>query len=707
MKYPLQIYIIWKAGNYSTATKDPCFQLAETIFSSFNRKVKEPLERGVGIPIYFISDRTALANSIQWEAAVKTVVVWFITEEMLLEADHLEWKKELHQLLESSNQPLIIPVALTKNADSFSKRLENNDWVLLKREEDWNSQKDFLVNKLALYLIEKLQPTGKEELTLFISHNKKDGSGIAAAIREVVEQDELNIGVYTDTPSLGKKGRFESQLEEQIGQSIFLIINTNLYNEEDYCLQVLLKAKKENRPVVLLNAQYKVTYRVWPYLGNIPTVQLPVIQGDKSEKGYLKVLAEEGEKVYEEVVHYIFLEALRSIYQQQFLRMLIQNVQKRAVPFGVAPELLTLHQQGIVQGQLVLYPDPPLGATEMQLLKKYFNTSIITPTLYPILRASILEEEGQDYQTILEDCVVGFSVSEPPAVEQGKYQGVSIWHLQDALVELARYLLMCGATPAYGGRLQYQAAQFNLTAILVSLSRTYNSHTNATMKIKNHLIALDEEQAKKETALQLGYSDVVEFIRYDSLEHTQQSSTPLIKKAQNALNLSNIRQRTFKEHNDAQLFIGGKLKGYSGLLPGLIEEAYWALKEGCPIYVVGAFGGSAGALAELLLKGESEDFRQTLEQQQQQEGWQQLYQQYLLEAQQCPTWEEQEEQIRKRVYYQHLQLFFLKERQKAKGNYINNGLSKEENEQLFTTKNILQISSLVLKGLHSYFNEFK
>ena len=52
---------------------------------------------------------------------------------------------------------------------------------------------------------------------------------------------------------------------------------------------------------------------------------------------------------------------------------------------------------------------------------------------------------------------------------------------------------------------------------------------------------------------------------------------------------------------DARILLGGKLSGYSGFLPGLFEEALLAMEDSVPLYILGGFGGSAGALSEALL----------------------------------------------------------------------------------------------------------
>ncbi|MFL5350853.1 MAG: AAA family ATPase [Hyalangium sp.] len=50
----------------------------------------------------------------------------------------------------------------------------------------------------------------------------------------------------------------------------------------------------------------------------------------------------------------------------------------------------------------------------------------------------------------------------------------------------------------------------------------------------------------------------------------------------------------------ARVFIAGKLSGYSGRMPGILEETMLALALNQPLYVIGGFGGSAQVVGELL-----------------------------------------------------------------------------------------------------------
>jgi hypothetical protein len=58
----------------------------------------------------------------------------------------------------------------------------------------------------------------------------------------------------------------------------------------------------------------------------------------------------------------------------------------------------------------------------------------------------------------------------------------------------------------------------------------------------------------------------------------------------------------------ARIAMGGKLKGYQGLWPGVLEEGIIALRAGQPLYLLGLFGGAARLLIDVLRGVQREEF---------------------------------------------------------------------------------------------------
>ncbi|MGH1334818.1 MAG: TIR domain-containing protein [Aureispira sp.] len=715
MQHRLQIYVVWQPENREEAEHSPGFFYAQEIFSAFNRKIDEPLNRGIGIPTYFISNAGILSQIVDWDAAEKTIVVWLVSDAMILE-EREEWKRDVQEVLNHKDQSCLIPVALTKYIGKFYSAINSLNRIELypcKEEE----KLPFLLEKLAFKLAQELCDTNEGErlpLTLFLSHARKDGKDMAKEIHHVIQELSMNLGSFLDVRNIEAGAEFDEVITTHIEKSIFLIINTNVYNEREWCLKELLLAKKKNRPIVVVNAQREVTRRTWPYLGNTPVVYLPIntskTKGLKGEKEATTTTSiDDGDRQFRKIIYYVLIESVRYVYQQKLLETKVGTATGKI--FSTAPELLTMYQQKVEANQLVVYPDPPLGNTEAKLLKDVFNVPMITSTLYPLAILESPEESSATqefiYEKNLDDFIIGVSVSEIPLVKSGVYEGIGIWHLQDALVELTRYLFVCGATCAYGGDIKHQVkiSNLNFTTTLLELLQAYNYNYSAQSKIINHVAALYAEDVKADSELQVSADGLIQFIYHkDQVRYHPNGKRPLARKeytlAQRAICFTDMRRTMFAKHNEAQIFMGGKVVSSESIIPGVLEEVYWALKFNRPIYIIGAFGGVSGALAELFLTGSSDVLRTGLREKQENATWKATYKEYL----QIPTgWEETEREIHERIHYEQLKLFLLRYRSKQQDKYLWNGLNKKENEILFTSKNILEISGLVLKGLHRHF----
>jgi len=55
-------------------------------------------------------------------------------------------------------------------------------------------------------------------------------------------------------------------------------------------------------------------------------------------------------------------------------------------------------------------------------------------------------------------------------------------------------------------------------------------------------------------------------------------------------------------HSTAHILIGGTTSNFSGIMPGVFEEAFHAVQEKKPVFIIGACGGAAGILAKHLIK---------------------------------------------------------------------------------------------------------
>jgi SLOG cluster2 len=57
-----------------------------------------------------------------------------------------------------------------------------------------------------------------------------------------------------------------------------------------------------------------------------------------------------------------------------------------------------------------------------------------------------------------------------------------------------------------------------------------------------------------------------------------------------------MMRKQITEQSQARLVVGRKLENFSGLVPGVVEEAWFSITQKQPIYLAGGFGGAARAV---------------------------------------------------------------------------------------------------------------
>ena len=201
---------------------------------------------------------------------------------------------------------------------------------------------------------------------------------------------------------------------------------------------------------------------------------------------------------------------------------------------------------------------------------------------------------------------VGISISDVPA------DGFSNNHLHaDQLVrlaqDLARHLLARSATLLYGGDLRpdgFTAFILDEAAILKERLRGEQPH------VENHLSWPLYVSDQEIVAWRAKYHQVMESKAYEipadvaaglSKDEFLPPNTPknsyIWSRCLTEMRKSSISTST------ARICAGGKLSGYKGKMPGVLEEILIALDTQKPILLLGAFGGVVGEVCKVLSDG--------------------------------------------------------------------------------------------------------
>ncbi len=271
--------------------------------------------------------------------------------------------------------------------------------------------------------------------------------------------------------------------------------------------------------------------------------------------------------------------------------------------------------------------------------------------------------------------------------------GLSPLHIEDAVRVFARQALSAGATLVYGGSL----APGNFTEALFEMIGAYNKGgLVAYPRLVNYSAWPWSQEvdaswlAQRRQMLEHRPCDPPEdaktFNAGDGPGHVQRLTKTVEGRYALARSLSVMRQKITQETR-ARIVLGGKLHGYSGLLPGIIEEVLLAIRRGQPLYIAGGFGGAA-RLAAAALDGRSPKYLTR------------AYQESISPsyAETLRFYEDRQTQFDlPGVNFEHI-ASELKNYGVSKLAAIN-GLTESENRELFSTGSIDAALHLMMKGL--------
>jgi len=162
-------------------------------------------------------------------------------------------------------------------------------------------------------------------------------------------------------------------------------------------------------------------------------------------------------------------------------------------------------------------------------------------------------------------------------------------HVRHAFVEIARQILAAGGSLAYGGDLR----EHGYTRTLIALLRTYSrADRPPSERIRQYLARPVWEGMSREDAAELAVLSTP--VRVPPAADRSSEG-----RAARARDFTAMRERMTAD-TDARIVLGGRLAGQQGRWPGIVEEAYLALRAAQPLFVVGGLGGAAARVADAL-----------------------------------------------------------------------------------------------------------
>jgi hypothetical protein len=582
-----------------------------------------------------------------------------------------------------------------ESLDGYAKRIE----LWLKPAAD---EVALHITIRALHLLEQgvvpadVSPELKAPVRLFLSHSKADLKSDEADVVRHVENaiKELPIQAWFDAAKIRPGADFAEEISSGLrDSSIVIAFLTDHYASRPWCQREVLDAKRLGAPILVVDALASGEPRNFPYLGNVPTVHWTGAHPEVEAR---------------QIVSRAVREALRFKHNRALLQ---QRAEPGETVVASAPEALTLAWKAAAGSgeEKFLYPDPPLTKQELDVLNSLRpNAHFLTPF------SKIARWKKPDRIQCL---AVSTSVS-----NDKERLGLSRTHEEAIFDEIHGYFLLAGFQIAYGGALQADISKgTNFTHRLFELVRAYSriaadAGASQLKPILNFApwplrLMYGEEELKLFGVV----ADLVEGNRPPANEVPEKDGelfppgcpVPALPdsperrlawtRGLTAMRLQMTRQA------QARVVIGGTLTGFKGLYPGVVEEAWMPVVGGQPLFLVGAFGGAARAVIDLLQKRERPELTtaglaltvpnfQAVVELSKRRGLEQVEPTTALNVRPL-------ELAGKLVMPDRIVRDFQAAGQSGLATALNNGLSDVENSELFRSLDPPRIAELVLAGL--------
>lgn len=636
----------------------------------------DPAVPGLQIPTYFTPDD---GSGEPPEPAVATEADRVLV--VLLADDHLavaarkptksgttwgEYATKLRVLTEAAGHRFM-PVQLTESAWPIDKRLDDTNFLRAWAIDGVEERHKLIARRLVHLLIRRLRPHSQSEdappVTIFLSHTKMDLEHEPRVVKTLLAHLTATQPEKTwfDSGDISTGSRFAHEIEKGVKDSAVVAIVTDSYSSRSWCRKEVLFAKHHQRPVVIVDAVQELETRRFPYSGNTPVIRW---------KG--QVQDAQG------VVDLLLREVLRHAYAEESLK---QRKREGDLVLPAGPELLTIvHHE---KDQTVLYPDPPLGPEELEVLGR---TGVRVET--PLQRHALAHDLRSRGLT------VALSVS--GAEDLGRY-GLRSAHLDSIFLELSRYLLVAGVRLAYGGHLKADGYTLRLADLLrdptVDQVRGAPSTDQAAPELVTYLPWPMLASVRDEARL----GPLVDMLRCDRPTDIDEALDPAfvaspdveipsdtaLRRFAWSRGLTVMRERQTNELG-ARVVVGGKLgrpdNPYLGRMPGVLEEALLGIQAQRPVYLVGAFGGCARLVLDALDGVPRTELTSS-------------YHQALPHAGELKKLYED-----RRVKWDEFESIAA-ELKTCGLSGLKNGLTVEENRELATSRSAERIVELVLQGL--------
>lgn len=582
---PLSVFFVWHP-----ADKEIVEPLFEECFACLQLDVERPFSRSINVPVF---RRTCEENAIPPVVTVlskRAIIFAFIGKNCMSDERWVEYLQTLAKI----DRGDMVPIALDNSAFQFSEGIENLNFI-----RAYEFPVEVFKERVCLSAFHEIYRYGLNEsrknldrgkdsaLKLFLSHAKDRAQGVAVAtaLKTLIESGPMR--EFFDATDIAPGYEFEAEILTHIADSTLVAIHSDSYSSRYWCQREILAAKDSDRPIIAVDLIGKYEDRRFPLGGNLPVVRIPV-------EAYFQIK----EIDLLGILQAALVESIRFFYSRMALSAyqaagwfpsdaFLSARPPEACVLARLAEAIEREEDGTLD---FVYPDPPIYQEEARHFEK-FGLKTYTP-----LTSTNLDLVGKR---------LGISISEPSDIELLEL-GHTDQHIRLLMQDVARYGLSYGAELIYGGDLrpngfteflfqEGHALQSRLKSLKVHLANyiawpIYLADTDdlRDWKAKHRKIAKIVEHPVP--------TDVIDLVPSagEFLAPSDRASSFVWSRS-----LTEMRKAMIADC-DFRICAGGRLAGYKGWMPGVLEEIVIAVEMGKPIFLIGGFGGVTRSMCRLI-----------------------------------------------------------------------------------------------------------
>lgn len=382
-KSPLSIYVVWH----------PKFeegkQYAQSIYNIFSGVNGNVTHAKYDIPVSYRSlpYGNEIFAKIPFSESTINAVILLVDQHMFNDAD---WRTSINDLLKDKPaNTRVFPISFSRYAFDFNRKyLKKIQFIETDQqspidgnnvETNLKTIKYRLLEGIAKFIFNVKDNFDEKKdsdptIKLFISHAKKDGLDLALSFRDYINSN-TKLKAFFDANDIADGHHFEKEIKTNIDNSAFIIFNTDEYADREWCRREIIIAKRYRCPIIAVINLKKGEKRSFPYSGNFPTILW--------------------DNNFEDVINLILAQVISDKYNELYLKSIVKmyDLEKNysCIILPKAPELFNYidienfkQEHEDVKPFVILYPDPPIGIEELNLLNDIDkNIKFITPIMLP------------------------------------------------------------------------------------------------------------------------------------------------------------------------------------------------------------------------------------------------------------------------------------------------------------------------------------